>query len=921
MAGPVYCAGDAFVRNSSTQISVSLRNLDRLFAPRSVAVIGASNRPRSVGATVMRNLLSGGFAGAVLPVNPKHAAVAGVHAYATVSELPAAPDLAVVCTPAAAVPGVIAELGAAGTKAAVVLTAGLAAGKDAEGRTLQQAMLDAARPHLLRVLGPNCVGLLIPGLGLNASFAHTTALPGNLAFVSQSGALTTAVLDWARTRGIGFSHFISLGDCADVDFGDVIDYLGSDPKTGAILLYMESVSHARKFMSAARAAARNKPVIAVKAGRAAEGARAAASHTGALAGSDEVFDTALRRAGILRVGTTQELFDAVETLARAKPLGGERLAIVTNGGGPGVMAVDALMRSGGTLAPLAGETLAQLDSILPPTWSRANPVDLIGDAPGERYVRALELLLADEQTDAVLLLHAPTAIVPSEEIAAACAPLIREARRNVLACWLGGEGVARARGIFAEAGIPTYATPEEAVQAFLQMVEYRRSQEMLMEVPATVTAQSSPDADKARAVVTGALAAGRSLLDETEAKAILAAYGVPVVQTRVAASAEEAARIALEFGFPVAVKLFSPDVSHKSDLGGVELDLQTADAVLRAAAGIATRLEELRPGARLAGFTVQPMVRRPGAHELIVGAATDPIFGPVVLFGHGGTAVEVIADRAMALPPLNVPLARELISRTRVSKLLAGYRDRRPADLGAISLVLMQVSQMIADLPEIAELDINPLLADEGGVVALDARMRVAPAAAGRSAERLAIRPYPKDLEEPIQIDGRRILLRPVRPEDGPRHRAFLETLDPEDSRMRFFHWLRELPRSECARLTQIDYDREMAIIAEGPAAGSEREYLGEARMISDPDNLQAELGIVVRSDLKGKGLGERLLDKIIRYARSRGTRRLVGQVRADNARMLSLAQKFGFEFDRSSDDALVTIALDLKTAQVDPDQ
>lgn len=864
----------------------------------------------------MRNLLQGGFAGAVLPVNPKHAAVAGVHAYANVSELPAAPDLAVVCTPAAGVPAVVAELGAAGTRAAVVLTAGLAAGKDAEGRTLQQAMLDAARPHLLRVLGPNCVGLLVPGLGLNASFAHTSALAGNLAFVSQSGALTTAVLDWARTRGIGFSHFISLGDCADVDFGDVIDYLGSDPKTGAILLYIESVSHARKFMSAARAAARNKPVIAVKAGRAAEGARAAASHTGALAGSDEVFDAALRRAGILRVDTTQELFDAVETLARAKPLGGERLAIVTNGGGPGVMAVDALTRSRGTLAPLAAETLAQLDSILPPTWSRANPVDLIGDAPGERYVRALQLLLADEQTDAVLLLHAPTAIVPSEEIAAACAPLIREARRNVLACWLGGDGVARARGIFAEAGIPTYSTPEEAVQAFLQMVEYRRSQEMLMEVPATVTAQSSPDADKARVVIAGALAAGRSLLDETEAKAILAAYGVPVVETRVAASAEEAARIAPELGFPVALKLFSPDVSHKSDVGGVALDLQTADAVLRAAAGIATRLEKLRPGARLAGFTVQPMVRRPGAHELIVGAATDPIFGPVVLFGHGGTAVEVIADRAMALPPLNVPLARELISRTRVSKLLAGYRDRRPAHLGAISLVLVRVAQIIADLPEIAELDINPLLADEAGVVALDARICVGPAD-GRGAERLAIRPYPTDLEEPIEIDGWRILLRPVRPEDGPRHRAFLEALDSEDWRMRFVHGLRELPRSECARLTQIDYDREMAIIAEGPAAGGEREYLGEARVMADPDNLQAELAIVVRSDIKGRGLGERLLEKIIRYARSRGTRRLVAQVRADNARMLSLARKFGFEFDRSRGDASVGIALDLQPREV----
>ena len=895
---------------------MSLRNLDRLFTPRSIAVVGASNRPRSVGATVMRNLLQGGFAGAVLPVNPKYEAVAGAHAYRSVAQLPEPPDLAVVCTPAAAVPGVIAELGTLGVKAAVVLTAGLASGKDGEGRTLQQAMLDAAQPHLLRILGPNCVGLIVPGLGLNATFAHRNALPGDLAFVSQSGALTTAVLDWAGSRGIGFSHFISLGDSADVDFGDVIDYLGSDPKTRAILLYIESVRNARKFMSAARAAARNKPLIAVKAGRAAEGAKAAASHTGALAGSDDVFDAAIRRAGMLRVETTQELFDAVETLARAKPLGGGRLAIVTNGGGPGVMAVDAFVRRGGKLAQLAPETLQQLDAILPPTWSRGNPVDLIGDAPAERYVKAIELLLADDQNDALLLLHAPTAIVPSDEIATACVPAIKQAKRNVLACWLGGDAVARARRIFDDAGIPTYSTPEEAAQAFRQMVEYRRNQEMLMEVPPSAPVEFRPDSDSARKVVAGALAGGRSLLDETEAKAVLAAYGVPVVETRVAANPEDAVRIAQQLGYPAVLKLFSPDVTHKSDVGGVALNLKTGDEVRQAAVDIAARLAKLRPQAKLAGFTVQRMVQRPGAHELIVGAATDPIFGPVMLFGHGGTAVEVIGDRAMALPPLNLPLARELISRTRVARLLAGYRDRPAADLGAVALTLVRVSQIIADLPGIAELDINPLLADEHGVVALDARVRVAPASS-RGAERLAIRPYPKELEERVELDGRSILLRPIRPEDGPRHRAFLEALDPEDSRMRFFHWLRELPHSECARLTQLDYDREMAIVAAGVLPDGDWEYLGEARMIFDPDAVQAELGIVVRSDLKGKRLGDLLLDKIVRYGRSRGTERLIGLVRADNARMLALARKFGFGIGRSPDDGTVRITLDLRASRV----
>lgn len=846
-----------------------------------------------------------------MPVNPKYEAVAGVRAYRDLAGLPAAPDVAVVCTPPSTVPGLVAQLGAMGVKAAIVLTAGLSASKDAEGRTLQQAMLDAARPHLLRILGPNCVGLLVPGVGLNASFAHINALPGNLAFVSQSGALTTAVLDWAGSRGIGFSHFISLGDCADVDFGDVLDYLGSDAQTRAILLYIESVRAARKFMSAARAAARNKPVIVVKAGRGAAGAKAAASHTGALAGSDDVFDAAIRRAGMLRVDTTQDLFAAVETLAHAKPLRGDRLAIVTNGGGPGVMAVDALTGAGGKLAPLTAETLRQLDAILPPTWSRADPVDLIGDAPAERYVKALQLLLADEDSDALLLLHAPSAIVPSDEIAAACAPVIRAAERNVLSCWLGGEGLARARRIFGDSGIASYSTPEEGVQAFLQMVEYRRNQEMLMEVPPSFPEEFSPDTGKARAVMEGALKAGGGLLSEPEAKAVLAAYGIPVVETRVAASAEDAERIAREIGFPVAVKALSPDISHKSDVGGVILDLQSADAVRTAAEEIVARVQKLRPGAKLTGFTVQQMIRRPGAHELIVGAATDPIFGPVILFGHGGTAVEVIGDRAVALPPLNLPLARELVSRTRVARLLAGYRDRPAADLNAICLVLIQVSQMLADLPEIAELDINPLLADQRGAVALDARIRVAPAPS-RGADRLAIRPYPNELEEPIEFDGRPILLRPIRPEDGPRHRQFLETLDPEDSRLRFFHLLRELPLSECARLTQIDYDREMAIIADGAGAAGDRQYLGEVRIVCDPDNVRAELGIVVRSDLKDKGLGERLLDKIIRYARGRGTAQLIAQVRADNARMLALATKLGFEIDRSPGDGIVHIALDL---------
>ena len=872
---------------------MSIRNLEHLFRPQSIAVIGASETPRSVGATVLHNLIDGKFAGAIMPVNPKHGELAGIKVYPTVASLPTVPELAVICTPPATVPALIGELGARGTKAALVITAGLGMSKDSQGRTLKEAMLAAARPHLLRILGPNCVGLLVPGLGLNASFAHTGALPGKIAFVSQSGALVTAVLDWAKSRGIGFSKFISLGDSSDVDAGDVLDYLGSDAETHSILLYLESITAARKFMSAARAAARNKPVIVVKAGRMAEGAKAAASHTGALAGSDDVYDAAIRRAGMLRVTSTEDLFDAVETLARTRPLFGDRLTILTNGGGPGVMATDALILGQGRLAEPSQETLRNLDAVLPATWSRGNPVDIIGDAPTERYVQTLQILLDDAQSDAVLFIHAPTAIVESSEIAAAVAPAIAKASRNVLACWMGGDAVKEARAIFARTGIPTYDTPEEAVRAFLQVVQYRRNQDLLMEVPPSRSSEFVHDREKAQAVVAGAVAEGRAMLSEPEAKAVLAAYSVPVVDTRIARTIEEAVKVAAEIGFPVALKILSPDITHKSDVGGVALDLENPQAVDDAAKAMQKRLQEYRPNARLQGFTVQSMARRPTAQELIVGTTTDAVFGPVILFGQGGTAVEVVADRAVGLPPLNTVLARELISRTRVSKLLAGYRDRPPADITAISRTLIQLSHLIADIPQIVELDINPLLADDHGVLALDARMRVAASAAG-GVDRFAIRPYPEELEEWISWQGRRVLLRPIKPEDGTQHVEFFNALDPEDVRYRVFMRVRELQRPQLARLTQIDYDREMAFIATSEREPGRFETLGVARAIADPDNVSAEFAIIVRSDIKGKGLGPILFGKLIAYCRSRGIKELVGEALMDNQRIKGLVRRFG---------------------------
>jgi acetyltransferase len=868
---------------------VSRRNLEHLFNPSSVALIGASDRPHSIGATVMHNLLHGGFAGPVWPVNLRHSEVGGAHAYRSVAQLPGTPDLAVLCTPAVSVPGLIAELGRLGTRAAIVISAGLEQ-TGGDGQSLGSAMLQAAEPFTLRILGPNCIGLLVPGIGLNASFAHCGASAGNLAFVAQSGALTTAMLDWARTMHIGFSHFVSLGNAADIDFGDLLDYLGRDPNTRAILLYIESIRAARKFMSAARTAARNKPVIVVKSGRTGESARAAQSHSGALAGSDAVYEAAFRRAGVLRVGTTRELFDAAEVLSRLKPYIGPRLAIVSNGGGPGVMATDALIGGGGQLVAFSPDTLGRLDCLMPGTLY-GNPLDIGGDALPERYLAALKVVLEDPNVDALLVIHAPTAVASVAEVAAACGPLLTSARCPTLACWLGGEEGASAASLGA---VPAYSTPEEAVGAFLHVVNYQQRQALLTEVPASISEAFQPNLAAARAIVAGVLAAGRSVLTEPEAKDVLAAYGIPVVQTRIVREIDALPSVAAALGYPVALKILSPDISHKSDVGGVALNLATDEELQQAARAMLARCRELQPDARMEGFTVQEMIRRGGAHELIAGIAVDATFGPTILFGQGGTAVEVIGDRALALPPLNATLARDLISQTRVQRLLCGYRDHPRVDMPALELALVKLSQLAADLPEILELDINPLLADQHGVLALDARIRVA-ASQGGATDRLAIRPYPVELEQRVEFQGGPIRLRPLRPEDFAQHQRFLARVTTDDMRTRFFAAIRELPQRDLAHLTQLDYEREMAFIAVAAGEGGSEETLGVVRACTDPDNVEAEFAVLVRSDLKGQGLGALLLEKLIRYCRGRNTQRLVGQALAQNVRMLQLAQKSGF--------------------------
>ena len=884
---------------------MTIRNLEHLLAPKSVALIGASVQDGSVGLITARNLLSGGFAGPVWLVNPKHGEIEARPCYPAVASLPAAPELAVIATPPDTIPGLIDELGRRGTRAAVVITAGV---RD----ELRERMLDAARPHCLRVQGPNCVGLMVPGLGLNASFSHAPPLKGELAFLSQSGALITAIIDWARGRQIGFSHAISLGDMANVDFGDLLDYLAGDAKSRASLLYMEALTHAPKFLSAARRAARAKPVIVVKAGRGAAAAKAALSHTGSLAGANVAYEAAFRRAGVLRVRELDELFSAAEILARHPRLTGERLAILTNGGGAGVLATDHLTELGGRLANLSGSAIAALDTVLPPTWSHGNPVDIIGDADPARYQDALETILDDPESDAILVINCPTALASSTAVAESILATIERRKqaakpsKPVLTNWLGDGASRDSRALFAARGIASFTTPGEAIDGFMQLVRYARAQEELMCTPPSLPEDLGLDTEAAHRTIAQVLAAGRAVLSEIEAKALLAAYGIPVVPTDVAGSPTEVGTVAAgwirEHGACV-VKVLSDDLSHKSDVGGVRLGLERAEEARQAAEDILERVARLRPEARIKGFTVQPMIRRPQAIELIAGMSVDATFGPLLMFGAGGTAVEVVRDTAHALPPLDLNLAQDLMRQTRVWRLLQGYRDCPPADVGAIAEVLVRLGYLVARHPEIRELDINPLLADASGVIALDARVKVEdPARQPRVP--MAIRPYPSEWETKANIAPvGAVRIRPIRPEDEALYAAFFARLTLEDQRLRFFCARPDLSHRLLARLTQIDYAREMAFVAVGKESG---ELLGVVRFVADPDYVKGEYAILVRSDLKGHGLGWRLMQHLIAYARAERLEELYGSVLSENTTMLKTARELGFRIEPEPGDATV---------------
>jgi len=844
---------------------MTVRNLEHVLRPRSVAVIGASEEPGSVGNTLTKNILSGGFQGQVYLVNPHHASIGGHKCFKSVASLPETPELAVIATPPDTVPPIIDELGKTGTRAAVVITAGFSP-------ALKQAMLDAARPFCLRIIGPNCLGISVPALGLSANFGLNHPKAGKLAFLSQSGALMTGILDWAAARDIGFSYVVSMGDMTDVDVGDLLDFLAADVSTSSILLYLETIPAARKFMSAARSAA---------------------------------------RAGLVRVEELEELFTAAETLSSLKPVQGNQLLIVTNGGGAGVLAVDDLMRLDGRLAPLSEGLVAALDKVLPANWSRANPIDIIGDAGPERYKATLDAVLANPTADGILVMNCPTALASSTDAAQAVLDAIHEAPHPrtlppILTNWLGAEAAAGGRQKFHDAKIPTYESPNDAIKGFFYLWQYTKAQEALMRTPPKDTGHTTIADEAARAIMRTAVRAGRTLLTEPEAKAVLSAFGIPTVATRVASSPQEVAEIAhalLQQASSVVVKILSHDISHKSDVGGVRLGLRTPAEARHAAERMQLRTSQLRPEASVQGFTVQPMIMRKRAHELLMGVYEDKLFGPMILFGAGGTATEIINDTAVALPPLDTALALDLMAQTRIGKLLEGYRDRPAADLAGISEALVRLSQLVVDCPAVKELDINPLIADETGVIALDARIRIDPAEVEKDGPnpRLAIRPYPNQWERWTEtVDGERILIRPIRPADEHLYGTFVDRLSPEDIRFRFLAPRKEFSHKFIARFTQIDYARAMAFVA---LDKDEKELYGVARLAADPDYSKGEYAIIVRSDLTGTGIGWILMRHLIRYAEREGLQELVGEVLEHNTRMLDMCRALGFEISADPED------------------
>jgi acetyltransferase len=878
-------------------------NLAAMLAPRAIALVGASESPGSVGRALMENMQSLGDR--LFPVNPAHTSILGRRAFTRICDVPVEVDLAVIATKAATVPQIVRDCAVAGVKGAIIISAGF---KEigARGRELEKEMANAR--GAMRIVGPNCVGVMLPHVGLNATFAKPLALPGNIGFISQSGALCTAILDWSFGAQLGFSAFISVGSMLDVNWGDLIYHLGDDPHTRSILLYMESIGDARSFLSAAREVALTKPIIVIKVGRTEAAAKAAASHTGALTGSDEVCDAAFRRAGVLRVNTIGELFNIAELLGKQPRAHGPRLAIVTNGGGPGVLATDTLIANGGESATLSSESLAALDRVLPPHWSHGNPVDVIGDADAERYARAVEIVARDPGNDGVLVVLTAQAVTPPKEIATKLTSFARLEGKPILASFMGGESVAKAMAILDRAGIPTFAYPDSAARAFCYLWQYTHALRALYETPAlAVDAESSAARAEAKRIIEHVQQSGRTLLTEPESKKLLASYGIPVVPTVIATSEKEAVEKAAQFAGPVVLKVYSHTITHKTDVGGVKLDLDGEAAVRVAYREIE---EVVRSRGRVddfIGVVVQPMIARDGC-ELILGSSIDPQFGPVLLFGAGGQLVEVFCDRALGLPPLNRTLARRMMERTRIHRALQGVRGRTPVDLGALEELLVRFSQIVVEQPRIKEIDINPLLASGERIVTLDARVVLHPAEiADEKLPRTAIRPYPAQYISTITLaDGTPIIVRPIRPEDEPQMVKFHQSLSEVSVRFRYFGSVSVENRTGHERLVRAcfnDYDREIALVAERKQHDAAGEILGVARLIKAHGRDEAEFAILIADAWQGMGLGTALLKLLAEAGRAEKLRSITGRILAENTTMLGMSRNIGFHLQWRPDE------------------
>jgi len=889
--------------------------LDPFFKPKNVAVIGATENPGSVGRTTLWNLISSPFGGAVFPVNPNRPSVLGIKAYKNVKEIPAEVDLAVVVTPSRLIPGIIKECGEAGIKAAVVISAGF---KEVgpEGAELERQLVENARAAGMRIIGPNCLGIMIPPSGVNATFAAAMARMGNIAFLSQSGALCTAVLDWSLKENVGFSAFMSIGAMADVGWGDLIYYLGDDPKTRAILIYMESVGDARSFLSAAREVAYTKPIIVIKAGRTAAGSAAAASHTGAMTGSDDVLDTAFRRSGVLRVTTIAELFYMAEVLSKQPRPKGPRLTILTNAGGPGVLAADALLLGGGELAEISQKTIEELNQFLPATWSHRNPVDIIGDAGPDRYAKALEVVSKDENTDGMLVILTPQAMTDATQTAQLLRPLAKLGDRPVLASWMGGVEVAAGEQILNQAGIPTFPYPDTAARMFNYMWRYASNLRGLYETPSYAGDDEGGAAHKAREILDRVRGEGRTILTEHESKQVLAAYGIPVLPSIIAATEDEAAAAASQIGYPVVLKLHSLTITHKTDVGGVQLDLGDEAAVRRAFQAIRKSVEEKAGAEHFQGVNVQPFAKLSG-YEVILGSTIDPQFGPVILFGMGGQLVEVFKDRALALPPLNTTLARRMMERTRIFTALKGVRGRKPVDIAALEQLLVRFSRLVVEQPWIKELDINPLLASPERLLALDARVVLHdPSAREHDLPRPAIRPYPVEyVGEWTMRNGETVAIRPIRPEDEPAMVRFHESLSERTVYHRYLQVLnlsQRVAHERLIRICFIDYAHQMALVAErtDPATGEKRIIaVGRLQGLGQPE---AEFSIVVTDDYQSQGLGTELLRRLIDIGRREGVKAIIADILAENTAMQSVAEKLGFQIQRDLEEPVVSARLEL---------